>query len=234
MATITKTNTFTNGATIIASEHNTNFDTIYNEFNGNIDNANLKSSAAIVDTKLEQITTAGKVSGVSITLLTSLPSGAGEVPIANIPTITLAKGGTGQNLSSNNQGDIYYDGGSNAFTRLTPGTAGQVARTGGSSANPSWVNSLSEVLDFGTSASSSTSRQGTALKLAYGTVTLSSGDATISNLNFADSTFAAMVVRENTSDVSQAVQVKSKTSTTLVLRDSLGSSNIVHWFALGN
>ena len=62
MALITKPNTFSAGATIIASEHNSNFDTIYNDYNGNITNANISASAAIVDTKFAQLTTASKVS----------------------------------------------------------------------------------------------------------------------------------------------------------------------------
>ena len=84
MATISKPFTFTVGATIIASEHNSNFDTIYNEFNGSIDNSNIKASAAIVDTKLAQIATVSKVSGAALTSLTSIPSGAGIIPIINI------------------------------------------------------------------------------------------------------------------------------------------------------
>lgn len=51
-----------------------------------ITNAKVASSAGIVDTKLSQITTAGKVSGASLTSLTSVPSGAGALPVANIPT----------------------------------------------------------------------------------------------------------------------------------------------------
>lgn len=88
MSVISKPYTFSAGATIIASEHNSNFDTIYNEFNGNITNSNIASGAAIVDTKLAQITTASKVSGAAITSLSSLPSGAGVVPIANLATGT--------------------------------------------------------------------------------------------------------------------------------------------------
>ena len=61
MALVTKTYTFTAGASIIASEHNSNFDTIYNDYNGNITNANLASGASIADTKLGQITTNDKV-----------------------------------------------------------------------------------------------------------------------------------------------------------------------------
>jgi hypothetical protein len=90
MALVTKTYTFTAGTTIVASEHNTNFDTLYNLVNGNIDNANIKASAGIVDSKLAQLTTAGKVSGVALTSLASIPSGAGVIPIANLATGTPA------------------------------------------------------------------------------------------------------------------------------------------------
>lgn len=74
MALITKPNTFVNGATIIAAQHNSNFDTIYNEFNGSISNANISASAAIVDTKLAQITTGSKVSTTAITTTTDFTS----------------------------------------------------------------------------------------------------------------------------------------------------------------
>lgn len=52
---------------------------------GEIVNADISASAAIADTKLAQITTAGKVSGAAITSLSSLPAGAGVIPSANLP-----------------------------------------------------------------------------------------------------------------------------------------------------
>lgn len=52
MSVISKPNTFSPGATIVAAEHNDNFNTIYNEFNGNISNANISNSAAIAYSKL--------------------------------------------------------------------------------------------------------------------------------------------------------------------------------------
>ena len=67
MALISKPNTFSAGTTIIASEHNANFDTVYNDYNGNITDANIASGAAIDDAKLAQITAANKVSTSSIT-----------------------------------------------------------------------------------------------------------------------------------------------------------------------
>ena len=51
-------------------------------------NADVSASAAIVDTKLATISTAGKVSGAALTSLSSTPSGAGVLPIANIATGT--------------------------------------------------------------------------------------------------------------------------------------------------
>ena len=61
MAQVTKTYTFSSGSVIVASEHNSNFDDIYDEFNGNIDNTNIKSSAAIAATKLNLATIAQTV-----------------------------------------------------------------------------------------------------------------------------------------------------------------------------
>jgi hypothetical protein len=52
MATVNKPNDFTAGSTIVATEHNSNFDTIYNDYNGNITNVNISASAAIANTKL--------------------------------------------------------------------------------------------------------------------------------------------------------------------------------------
>ena len=57
MAIISKTYTFSAGSTIIASEHNTNFDTLYDAFNGNIENVNVKSTAAIAGSKISPVFT---------------------------------------------------------------------------------------------------------------------------------------------------------------------------------
>lgn len=51
MGLVNVPNTFTAGATIVAAEENSNFSTIYDEFNGNITNANVKSTAAIDESK---------------------------------------------------------------------------------------------------------------------------------------------------------------------------------------
>ena len=84
MAIVSIPNTFTVGAVIVASQHNSNFSIIYADYNGNIDNTNIAASAAIADTKLAQITTASKVSGTALTSLASIPAGAGVIPTANL------------------------------------------------------------------------------------------------------------------------------------------------------
>lgn len=61
------------------------YDLVENSTVSGIVNADVSAVAAIVDTKLAQITTASKVSGAAITLLTSVPSGAGALPAVNLP-----------------------------------------------------------------------------------------------------------------------------------------------------
>lgn len=51
MATITRTYAPATGDTILAAHLNTDLDTIYSEFNGNIENANIKAAAAIAISK---------------------------------------------------------------------------------------------------------------------------------------------------------------------------------------
>lgn len=59
---------FTSGTTAVASQVNSNFTTLYNEFNGNIDDNNIKAGANINGSKLlaSSITTA-KLADTSIT-----------------------------------------------------------------------------------------------------------------------------------------------------------------------
>lgn len=55
----------------------------------NIVNVDIDSNAGIVDTKLADITSAGKVSGSAIRNLSSLPSSSGLIPYSNIPAASL-------------------------------------------------------------------------------------------------------------------------------------------------
>lgn len=53
MAIIVKNNTFSAGAVIVASEHNANFDTVFNDYNGNVTNANCAAGMALDLSKLD-------------------------------------------------------------------------------------------------------------------------------------------------------------------------------------
>ena len=63
MGLISKPYTFSTGAFIVASEHNNNYDTVYNLVNGNIEDANVKSGAAIASSKIDY--TNATISGLS-------------------------------------------------------------------------------------------------------------------------------------------------------------------------
>lgn len=52
MALVSKSNTFSAGTTAKSAEVNSDFDTIYNDYNGNITNANVSASASISASKL--------------------------------------------------------------------------------------------------------------------------------------------------------------------------------------
>jgi hypothetical protein len=121
MSILTKIYTFVTGNVIQASEHNTNFDTLFNGINGDLDNTNLKANAGIVDSKLAQITTAGKVSGAAITNLANIPPGAGVIPAANVNSV--ANDGTVNptNLLSNGDFESWSAGTSVAPDGWTAG-----------------------------------------------------------------------------------------------------------------
>lgn len=113
--------TFSAGAVIIASQHNSNFSTIYNDYNGNIQDVNISSSAAISNSKLN---------------LSSIPQNVTFAGTVNTSSSLTTSGNV--IIGVEHQGDVLYDNGT-TLTRLTPGTNGQFLQTQGSSANPQWA-----------------------------------------------------------------------------------------------
>ena len=63
----------------------------------------------------------------------------GTIPAAG--TFTALEGNTTLKVGTTNQGDILYDN-NTSIVRLTPGTAGDILKTGGAAANPSWLTIL--------------------------------------------------------------------------------------------
>jgi hypothetical protein len=52
MATILTSTPFVNGASLVGSTWNNKYDLAYNELNGNIDNANVKTAAGVLESKI--------------------------------------------------------------------------------------------------------------------------------------------------------------------------------------
>ena len=236
MSLITTPNFFVVGNPIIASQHNANFFNIVNDYDGNIDNSNISASAAIADTKIAAIVTAGKVSGAALTSLNSIPSGGGALPTKN--------GGTAVDFSATAQGNTLYFSAAGVISALAPGTSGQVLETQGAAANPIWVNILASILDYGTSASASTARQATALKIAYGSsISVGGGSsAAITNLAFNSSTSYTVIVSAISSFGTPPAGTDQNAGNLVAVMDSGSQFTIyntddqtktVNWFALG-
>jgi len=93
---------YSDGNTIEPAENTANEDVIFNYLSrgvdtytdssivsadisdGTITNTDISGAADIADSKLATISTAGKVSGASLTSLSSIPAGAGIIPSANL------------------------------------------------------------------------------------------------------------------------------------------------------
>lgn len=226
MSLIVIPNFFTVGATIVASQHNSNFSVIYSDYNGNVDNTNLSASAAIADTKLAQITTAGKLSGAAFTVLGSIPSGAGTIPAKN--------GGTGGDLSAATIGALPYFSATAVMSALGAGTSGQVLVSGGAGA-PSFANAISSFLDYGTSASASTARQWTALKGAKGQFAFgANGSQAITSLPFTSSTSFAVVISDGYSvATNENIRVTYDSASQFTLYNDINRACTVGWIAIG-
>ena len=89
-------------------------------------------------------TTLAKLAKGSAEQVLAMNSGAtapdwGSVDLTVLPTITAAKGGTGQ--TSYTTGDIVYASGSTAISKLGVGTARQALQTNAGATAPEWVNS---------------------------------------------------------------------------------------------
>lgn len=95
MGTISKPNNFSANTTISSSQVNANFDTIYNEFNGNIAAANLASNAVTTAKISDSNVTTAKIADSNVTTAKIADSNITTAKIAD-QAITYAKlGSTG-------------------------------------------------------------------------------------------------------------------------------------------
>lgn len=113
-------------------------------------------------------------------------NGSGSIPSYKV--LPAVGGGTGANLSAATIGSDTYFSATGVMSALAAGTTGQVKVSQGAGA-PVWANALSSVSDYGTSSSTSTARQATAIKMAYGNAISvgGAGSQAITNLPFTSS-----------------------------------------------
>jgi hypothetical protein len=83
MAIIVIPNVFSAGNTIIASQHNSNFATIYNDYNGNITDSNVAAGAAIEYSKLQLVNSIKSTDLLSTTIIGTSNGGTGSSSNAN-------------------------------------------------------------------------------------------------------------------------------------------------------
>jgi hypothetical protein len=135
MATITKSYTFSAGATILASEHNTNFDTLFNWANGNVDNANIKAGAGISLSKLalgDNATFSGDLTFAGTTAMGKLTLSANSglhLTEGTAPT-TAASQGALYTKDTSGQPELFYrEESSGDEVQITSGGSVNVATT---------------------------------------------------------------------------------------------------------
>lgn len=105
MAIVAKPITLSAGGTVTHTDHNTLYDTIYNEFNGNIDDANIKAGANISGSKLLNASITGGKLAAALILDTHLNYTSVLIvragpTIAGANGVRLARGGTAFSLTA--------------------------------------------------------------------------------------------------------------------------------------
>jgi len=116
MSTVTRTTVWVDNQVLTASALNGEFNNLLNALA--LTDSDIASGAGIQASKI--LNTAATLSDTQTLTNKTLTS-----PIINV--------------GSDAQGDIYYRNGAGLFTRLAPGTSGQVLKTQGASANPQWA-----------------------------------------------------------------------------------------------
>jgi hypothetical protein len=149
MGLIVKSNTFSAGQTIIASQHNTNFDTLYTEINGELDNDNINASAAIAGTK---ISPAFGVQNVSATGKLAM-TGTG-----NNNVIVVANAGTSSAITINQSGLLVTGQNALYVSSSTIQTAGVLLEV--ATSNTASTHTVMQIVNAGTGVGLSIDQNG--------------------------------------------------------------------------
>ena len=160
------------------------------------------------------------------------PAIGGTTPAAG--TFTALEATVTLKLGTTNQGDILYDNGT-SLVRLVPSTSGMVLKTQGAGANPAWANALASVSDYGTSTTTATARQATALKIAYGQYSFASnGSQAITGLPFSSTSSYQVVIGERYGvTTTENIRVTKDSASQFTLANDVARACTVNWIAIG-
>lgn len=217
MATVTHTTALPD-----SSEKTDFYSLVDNAQVSGIVNNDVASNAAIAGSKLATITTAGKVDGSSINNLANVPSGAGRLPSANLPsTIPVAN----------------IDTGTTADKIVKLDSSARIPAVNGSLITNLTLTSvtLSSILDYGTSASTSSSKSQSALKVCYGALSITgNSNSALSNLPFTDATSYIIIGTFGTAtDAIEAIVITKGSGSDATIYNNDNQTQSVMWIAVG-
>lgn len=142
-------------------------------------------------------------------------------------------GGTG--LSSFSKGQILLANGTTAIIGFGGGTTGTFLQGQGNNTLPAYSDIFSSIKDYGTSASSSTTRKATAIKMAYGQFVFSAnGSQAITNLSFTSSSTYAVSIGEGYGVATdENIRVVLDSGAQFTLSNDINRACTVAWVAIG-
>ena len=250
MGTVAITELTTEQQNVTAAQFNALVVPLLNEFNGSIDNSNIKAAAAIAYTKLSlggnllnsDINASAAIAYSKLAALTDgniLVGNVSNVAVSVTPSgdvsMTNAGATTVTDLTITNEadGDLLQFDGTN-WVRVAKGSAGQLLESDGT--DVLWGAGAASILDYGTSASSSTGKTLPALHVCYGTVTVGANSSqAITNLPFTSATSYATTCTFKATGSSEIdgpfATNNSGAQTTIYSAD--GSERDLYWIAIG-
>jgi hypothetical protein len=190
----------------------------------NIVNADIDNAAAIEDIKLDNIETAGKVSGKSMFNLASIPSGAGVIPLENTSLVSIP------NSSLLELTNASLVGGSSFFNLSS------IVSLAGDIPVGNLTNSLfSSILNYGTSGTTGSEVSQSSLKLAKGTRSVSgNSSATVTNLPFTSAaSFVVVGSFCSNQSATEAVEIVKNSGSQITIYSKDNLAQTVGWIAIG-
>ena len=147
----------------------------------------------------------------------------------------LAGNGSGSTSNVTIGTGLSFTGGTLSATSILPsqtGNAGEFLTTDGS--NLSFANAIYSISDYNSSSSSSTSRLSSAIKIAYGALTVNhASNVAITNLPFTSSSSYSVTLAEENNGVGMASSVTRNSGSQFTIYNAGSDNDTEDWIAIG-